>query len=184
MFVSSRFFNIQKTNYLTWIPRYSKHKENENWAFFQIKIRISGCLLVYLVLNDYFVYNALYCSAAMKSEVGLHGFSWWTIYCNYSHMCNLEKRVNQLWFLITDNIYRGVQCVDRVSYCIFPYKRPDRHANFCGLFLTSMLGAAVVKLLAYFSRGPGFDSRSRACCCDFRDWLSPAYKLQYVWNTA
>ena len=45
----------------------------------------------------------------------------------------------------------------------------------------------VVQLLGYallmaFARGMGFDFRSRRH--DFRDWLSPASKSRYGWNTA
>ena len=43
-------------------------------------------------------------------------------------------------------------------------------------------GGRVVKLLANGSRGPGFDSWSRHL--NFRDWLSPASKSRYGWNTA
>ena len=37
-------------------------------------------------------------------------------------------------------------------------------------------GGGVVKILACRAQGPGFDSRSRHF--DFRDWVSPASKLQ------
>ena len=43
-------------------------------------------------------------------------------------------------------------------------------------------GGRVVKLLACGARGPKFDSRPRHL--NFRDWLSPASKLSYGWNTA
>ena len=43
-------------------------------------------------------------------------------------------------------------------------------------------GGVVVKLLACGARGPGFDSWSRNL--KFREWLSPASKWWYGWNTA
>ena len=40
----------------------------------------------------------------------------------------------------------------------------------------------VVKLSACGARGTGFDSRARRY--NFGDWLSPASKVRYGWNTA
>ena len=43
-------------------------------------------------------------------------------------------------------------------------------------------GGRVVKLLACGARGLGIDSPPRHL--NFRDWLSPASKSRYGWNTA
>ena len=55
------------------------------------------------------------------------------------------------------------------------------HISYLDYALWSRDGV-VVKLLACEARVPGFDSQARRY--DFRDWLSPASKSRYGWNTA
>ena len=59
----------------------------------------------------------------------------------------------------------------------------DQQGAYCRVYQWHRSGGGrVVKLLACGARGPGFDSQS--CHLNFRDWLSPASKLRYGWNTS
>ena len=58
----------------------------------------------------------------------------------------------------------------------------SKHPTLENLVIVGSTNGVVVKLLACWARGPGFDSRSHPY--DFRDWLSPASKSRYSWNIA
>ena len=61
-------------------------------------------------------------------------------------------------------------------------KKLDRKQYLNFLYQIRSSCGVVVKLLAWGARGPGFDFRSHRY--NFWDWLSPASKSRYGWNTA
>ena len=81
-----------------------------------------------------------------------------------------------------------IEVLEALMYCYLAFWFSDGMWEFViGLiqipsFFYRSGGGRVVKLLACGARVPGFDSPHRHL--NFRDWLSPASKSLYGWNTA
>ena len=103
------------------------------------------------------------------------------LYSNYLLVC-----VKRLKFLSTDNnnIAAGPMTIFIQTFMFRQTKDfLENLSNIKNLPLMCRGGGGwVVKLLACGARGPGFDSLPRHL--NFRDWLSPASKPRYGWNTA
>ena len=103
-------------------------------------------------------------------------------YAWISILCDLEPRrlVMTLPGVAWRKTYHWQKCFNSWVGC--PLIKDFTFINNVISVIRGSGGGRVVKLLACRARGPGFDSPSRHL--NFRDWLSPASKSRYGWNTA
>ena len=130
------------------------------------------CIGISLRMRAYFVLK-MYC---LVLHIGIYISIFYKkqrdtqVLCLFS-TCKHDQTLYLIWYLHVESKHRTF-----VSLCylynidIFQYVTQGSG------------GGRVVKLLACGARGPGFVSLPRHL--NFRDWLSPASKSRYGWNTA